>query len=365
MDIEQNRQTEVNNKLSILDLYSDIYKNRRIYYRVLAVTFVLAAFVTLCIPNYYRCTVKLAPELSGNSKTGSLASLASSFGINIASGNFGTDALIPTLYPDLINSVAFRASLFPITIEQEDDSTHTRVSYYDYLLNEQRKPWWSYLGNVTLEWAKSLFSDEEEPNGVNPFKLTKKQFKIVKEMEDKVVCDVDKKTLVITIDVIDQDPLVAATMADSVQIRLQKFITDYRTRKARIDLEYNQKLLKESEERYENARLAYSHYADANRNVLFEDFRTECTKLENKMQIEYRAYSQVAAQLQLAEAKIQEDTPAFTILQPATVPVKKEGPKRAVLCLMFLFLAFMGTTVYVWHKENHLLPVLGIDLSRP
>ena len=183
---------------------------------------------------------------------------------------------------------------------------------------------------------------------------------IAKEMEDKVVCDVDKKTLVITIDVTDTDPYIAATMADSVRVRLQKFITDYRTSKARIDLEYNKKLLVESEARYEKARKTYADYADANRSILFESMRSERTKLENKMQIEYRAYSQVLAQLQLAEAKVQEETPAFTILQPATVPVKKEGPKRVILCFAFMFLTGVVTTLYVFHKENHLLPLLGI-----
>ena len=348
------------NKLSIFDLYRDIYRNRRLYYKVIAITFVLAAFITLCIPNYYRCTVKLAPELSGNSKAGSLSSLASSFGINIASGSFGTDALIPTLYPDLINSVPFRASLFPVLVEQEDDSTHTKMSYYDYLSNVQKFPWWTSSKKAIVESVKSWLVDEDTSEFVNPFKLTKEQYDIAKEMEDKVVCDVDKKTLVITIDVTDTDPYIAATMADSVRVRLQKFITDYRTSKARIDLEYNKKLLVESEARYEKARKTYADYADANRSILFESMRSERTKLENKMQIEYRAYSQVLAQLQLAEAQVQEETPAFTILQPATVPVKKEGPKRVVLCFAFMFLAGVVTTLYVFHKENHLLPLLGI-----
>ena len=348
------------NKLSIFDLYRDIYRNRRLYYKVIAITFVLAAFITLCIPNYYRCTVKLAPELSGNSKAGSLSSLASSFGINIASGSFGTDALIPTLYPDLINSVPFRASLFPVLVEQEDDSTHTKMSYYDYLSNVQKFPWWTSSKKAIVESVKSWLVDEDTSEFVNPFKLTKEQYDIAKEMEDKVVCDVDKKTLVITIDVTDTDPYIAATMADSVRVRLQKFITDYRTSKARIDLEYNKKLLVESEARYEKARKTYADYADANRSILFESMRSDRTKLENKMQIEYRAYSQVLAQLQLAEAQVQEETPAFTILQPATVPVKKEGPKRVVLCFAFMFLAGVVTTLYVFHKENHLLPLLGI-----
>ena len=77
------------------------------------------------------------------------------------------------------------------------------------------------------------------------------------------------------------------------------------------------------------------------------------------MQLQYRAYSQVAAQLQMAEAKVQEETPAFTTLQPATVPIKKSGPKRSLFCIAFLFLAFIITTFYVWYKENDLISFLA------
>ena len=53
---------------------------------------------------------------------------------------------------------------------------------------------------------------------------------------------------------------------------------------------------------------------------------------------------------------MQEDTPAFTLLQPATVPVRKAGPKRAKICLALLFLAFIATTLWTIHREGHLLP---------
>jgi uncharacterized protein involved in exopolysaccharide biosynthesis len=84
-------------------------------------------------------------------------------------------------------------------------------------------------------------------------------------------------------------------------------------------------------------------------------------ELENDMQIQYNAFTQVAAQLLAAEAKVQEDTPAFTTLQSATVPVKKTGPKRAIMCLIFLFLAFCCTTAWIFYKEDDLKPLLGLS----
>ena len=352
-------------KPTLGQLWQDIKKHKKLYYKVLSITFVVSAIIMLSIPNYYKCTVMLAPEIPDGTKgTSGLASLASSFGVNIGAASVGADAIMPNLYPDLMNSVAFRASLFPVKVQEEDGDT--AMTYYDYLENYQRLPWWSAgmkaVGNGISSVINSLLGNEEETsNKVNPFRLTKEQMKIVETMQKKVVCDVDKKTFVITIDVTDQDPLIAATLADSVQTHLQDFITDYRTRKARVDLTYNQKLFKEAQERYEKARLKSAAYSDANRHAIFAEKQSEITKLENEMQLQYRAYSQVAAQLQLAEAKVQEETPAFTTLQPATVPIKKTGPKRAIFTLIFLFLASIVTTLYVWKKEEHLIPLFQSD----
>lgn len=355
--------TQPQEKPTLGQLWQDIKKHKKLYYKVLSITFVVSAIITLSIPNYYNCTVKLAPEIPGGNKgTSGLASLASSFGVNLGGASAGADAIMPNLYPDLMNSVAFRASLFPVKVKKDDEDT--TMTYYDYLKNRQRLPWWSagmkVIGDGISSAINSFFGlEKDNSNKVNPFRLTKEQMKIIEKMEKKVFCDVDNKTFVITIDVTDQDPLIAATMADSVQVRLQDFITDYRTRKARVDLVYNQKLFKEAQERYEKARLKSAAYSDANRHAIFAQKQSEQTKLENEMQLQYRAYSQVAAQLQMAEAKVQEETPAFTTLQPATVPIKKSGPKRSLFCIAFLFLAFIITTFYVWYKENDLISFLA------
>lgn len=341
-------------------IWSDIKKNRRLYYIVLPITFIVAAIIAFSIPNYYKCTVMLAPELNGAKSGGGLSGLASSFGINLGSANTGADAINPTLYPDLMNSVTFKASLFPVKVQRDgEDSTMT---YYDYLKNHQRSPWWTSAKKTVF----SLFAPPEPVEGpVDPFKLTPAQAAIIKVMDSKVECDVDEQTLVITIDVTDQDPLIAATMADSVQLHLQEFITDYRTRKARVDLEYNQKLFKETKARYEKARQLYSEFMDANQDVILQSVRQKQTDLENEMQLQYNAYTQVASQLLAAEAKVQQETPVFTLLQPATVPMSKSGPERKTKILLFMFVAFIAITLFVLYREKHIKIILSVLKPNP
>lgn len=365
---EENKQIEVMEEESSIDfgkIFKDLLKHKRLYFIVLPVAFVLAAIYALSLPNYYNCTVKLSPEMSSTkASAGGLAALASSFGVNLGSSGVGTEALFPTLYPDLMNSVDFKTSLFsvPVTIEgnKEEGEKDRTMSYYDYLEDNQKIPWWSQATKAVF----SIFdqtSDINHQTSVDPFRLTKKQAEIVKAINKNVVCDVDKKTMVISINVTDQDPVICANMADTVKTRLQKFITDYRTSKVRVDLEYNQKLYAETKARYDRARRLYAEFSDANQDIILESVRQRQTELENEMQLQYNAYTQVAAQLLAAEAKVQQETPAFTTLQSATVPVLKAGPKRAQMCLIFLFLAFLGTTAWILYKEDDLKPLLGLS----
>jgi uncharacterized protein involved in exopolysaccharide biosynthesis len=242
----------------------------------------------------------------------------------------------------------------------------TPKSYYDYLLNDQKRPWWSAAIGGTISAIVDLFVPEDSieilaaKRKVNPFRLTKRQTRIAKIINKKVVCDVDQKTLVITIDVRDQDPVICATVADSVKERLQQFITDYRTNKARIDYEYNKKLCAEAKARYEKARQRYVTFADANQDIILQSVRSHLTDLENEMQLQFSAYQQYFAQVQNAEAQVQQETPAFMTLQSATVPVKPAGPSKKKYLLVFLFLAFVGTTTYVLNKERLLKPLLGL-----
>lgn len=359
--MEENKNIIEQEEESSIDfgkIFKDLLNHKMLYVKVLPVAFLLAAIYALSLPNFYSCSVKLSPEMGGSkASAGSLASLASSFGVNLGTSGAGTEALFPTLYPDLMNSVDFKTSLFPVKVTRESDGK--TFTYYDYLMKEQKGPWWS----AAMKGFFSLFSskEEEKEQKVDPFRLTREQTNIVKAINKNVVCDVDKKTMVITINVTDQDPVICATMADTVKTRLQNFITDYRTSKARVDLEYNKKIAAETKARYERARRLYAEFADANQDVILESVRQKQTDLENEMQLQFNAYQQVAAQLLAAEAKVQQETPAFTTLQSATVPVLKAGPKRAQMCLIFVFLAFLGVTGWILYKEDDLKPLLGLS----
>ena len=140
-------------------------------------------------------------------------------------------------------------------------------------------------------------------------------------------------------------------MADSVRENLQTYITNYRTNKARTDYEYYKKLTLEAKNEYEKARRRYSSMSDASTNVSLRSVELKLEDMENDMQLKFNAYSSMNSQLQAAKAKIQERTPAFTMLKGASVPIKPAGPKRLFFVAIIVILAFIGTSFWIIRKN--------------
>ena len=342
-------ENEEESSIDFKAIFGALSKHKLLYIIIVPLSLILGIIYAKSLPKYYKCQVTLAPELGGGSTGGgSLSALASSMGYKVGGSKPDADAITPTLYPDLMNSVDFKTSLFSVKVHRMDSSKV--MSYYDYLLYYQKTPWWS-----------KLFSDKDtvRHEKVNPFMLTKKQTDIAKVINTNVVCDVDDKTGVITINVTDQDPLIAATMADSVKSRLQTFITKYRTNKARNDLETTKKLCIEAKRRYEKVRQQYGAFCDANQEVILESVRSKQEDLENDMQLQFNNYNALAANLQTAYAKVQAVTPVFTTLQSATVPTEKVEPKGGRIIFLFFIFIFIFITLYVLIKENKLRKIIG------
>ena len=337
---------EEKKNLEVIDLrvvFKKIYARRKLFYKVLPITFVLSSAFILCIPRYYTSSLSLAPELSSMSGvSGTLSSLASSFGFDLGSMET-TDAINPMLYPDLMDDNGFVVGLFDIRVKSQDGEID--CTYYDYLAKHQKKAFWSYVAG----WIKNLFPKEDSAKGrkeFDPYYLSKKEDGVAKKIRKNITINIDKKTSVITIEVDAQDPLICRSLADSVKERLQVFITNYRTNKSRIDEEYYKKLALSSKAEYEKARQLYSSYSDSNMDIMLESYRAKQTDLENDMQLKYNTYTTLMTQYQAARAKVQERTPAFTLVKGAAVPVKPSGPKRMLFVIAMCFLATITLTLY-------------------
>ena len=352
----ENNNNEQQEYIDLREVFKKILSRKALYIKTICITFVLACAWILPQPRSYTSEVTLAPEMENIAGGGGLMDIASSFGFDLGGGNV-SDAIYPTLYPDLLESSGFIVKLFGINVKNMDGDIDE--DYYTYLFQHQKKNIYTWPFRWIMIKVKNMMpkkprpiipanGENGEPAGPNPFCLSERETAIVALIRKNIKCDVDIKTNVITISVTDQDPLICACIADSVRVRLQDYITQYRTNKARIDVEYYEKLTNEAKAKYDESCRRYSNFIDANVNLTRPSLNTKKTEMEEEMQLLYNSYTTFKTQHQTALAKLQERTPSFTVIQCASVPIKAEKPKRMLFVLGMMFLAFMGTTLYIF-----------------
>lgn len=306
---------------------------------------VFSLIFVFTIPRYYTCKVMLAPEATSDN---GLNSLMSSFGFGDMDNT--DDAISPKLYPDLMTSNDFIVSMFPVEITTMDGELTT--TYYDYLLHHNKRSWYeTFLGkmmkNMKTEKA-NVSSNALEGKTFSPaFLLTKEQDDIAGIIAKQVQYDYDKKTGVISVMVTDQDPLVCALIADTVSSRLQDFIMDYRTKKARNDLEYILRIYAQAKTEYEESNDKYVAAVDANWDIVNETAKARLEALSSDKTLKYQTFSAVTQKLEAAKAKLQEATPVITVLQGSSVPQRPAGPRRGIITLILMFAACFVCTICI------------------
>ena len=330
-------------EIDLMDLLRKVIGIRKKIYKAAGIGLVIGIIVAISIPKQYTVEVTLSPEM-GNNKGGGLSGLAASFlGSGVSMGD-GTDALNASLSADIVSSTPFLLELSNMKVPVSGSEEISLSSY----LNEESSPWWGYVigfPGMVMGGAKSLFTEnEDEPISSDKvsrgaIELSKKETEKIETLKKMIAAAVDKKTSMTSISVTFQNPKVAAVVADSVVKKLQEYIIDYRTFKAKEDCIYLEKLFKERQQEYYAAQKKYADYLDSHDNIILQSVRTEQERLQNDMSLAYQVYSQVASQLQVARAKVQEEKPVFAVVEPAVVPLEPSGTSRKVYVLAFIFLS--------------------------
>ena len=330
-------------EIDLMDLLRKVIGIRKKIYKAVGIGLVIGVIIAISIPKQYTVEVTLSPEM-GNNKGGSLSGLAASFlGSGVTMGD-GTDALNASLSADIVSSTPFLLELSNMKVPVSGSEEISLSSY----LNEESSPWWGYVigfPGMVIDGVKLLFiEDEDESVSSNEvsrgtIELSKKEFQKIESLKRKIAASVDKKISMTTISVTLQSPKVAAVVADSVVNKLQEYIIDYRTSKSKEDCLYLEKLFKERQQEYYEAQKKYADYMDSHDNIILQSVRTKQERLQNDMSLAYQVYSQVASQLQVARAKVQEEKPVFAIVEPAVVPLYPSGISKKVYVLAFIFLS--------------------------
>ena len=351
-EIEKEKNVEAVEESSIdwQDLLSKAWRGKKVIITVTVVFMFLGLISALTMTRIYTSKVTLVPEL-GKSTSSSLSSLSSMLGLGGMTMGSSADAYHVTVYPEVVASTPFVAKMFDMRVTDPKKGIDTTLIGY---LTRERFSIGSVIGYVTKP-IFSLFSNKEEEtkgNELNLFHLTKEQDRIVKTMNKAIQVDVDKKTGETTIQVTMDNPVIAATVADTVCKHLREYIVEYRTRKAREDLENYKKIADESYQRYLKASKAYAYYQDHNRGLILNAVISEGSRLSNELQIASQLYQQMKLQAEMARGKVIDEKPVFAIIQPATVPLLPQNSRAKVL-LIWTFVGFVLSCAWVLYGKEY------------
>ena len=178
------------------------------------------------------------------------------------------------------------------------------------------------------------------------------EWAMIENLRGRITVTQDVDTGIIIVEVKMPDPLLAAKIAAQVVHFLTEYITNYRTEKTRGDVEFIEDRLAEAKINFEKAQTELASYTDRQRATTRATDDVERQRLENEFSIAFNIYNIMAQRLEETKIRLQEVTPAVSILDPPAVPNKRSEPLRIRTFLIFCVSGFTVGIVFVNLKNR-------------
>ena len=370
----KNKTKVEDDEIDLIALIKTIWEGRMTIIKTVILFMIIGLLVALFSAKEYTASSTMVPQLSGSkSKLGGLSSLAAMAGFNLDI-DMETSELSPYIYPQIVQSVPFQLELMetPFKVKGIDKP----ISIYEYYTEDYVginiisavKKYTIGLPGVVLGALKS--KDIETPPSISgdslfysPIALTEDQEAIRKILSERVTLETNDKEGYVVLNAIAHDPKLAAQVAHKAQLLLQKYITEFKIKKASAQLDFIIERHAEKKNDFEQAQANLAAFSDRNKNITSAMARIEQEKLQNEYQLAFEVYSQLAQQLEQAQIKVKEDTPVFSIVKPVTVPIEKSKPNRPMILIIWTFLGgvigigwifgkqFLQTIKVKWNEE--------------
>lgn len=337
----------------LTELIGKLWKSKAFIIKWVMCGAVVGLVIAFSLPKTYKSGAVLAPEAQQRTNS-SISSIASMMGVNL---NNSVDAISVEMFPDVLHSTPFIVDLLEKEVTFERKGNMITAPLLDYMLEYQKDPWWSHIFAApfkVLGWALSLGKEDTEVQDgpIDPTHLTRDQKKVVKFFSENIQVLVDKKTDKTSISLILQDPAVVYDVMGQIVENLKTYMSDYRTSKARQDVENLSMICDQRKAEYYAAMERYAENLDANHSVIRKRALVEQERLQQEMNLAYQVYSQVATQLEGARIQEEQAKPVFVVIEPVAMPNRKYAPSKAKMLVLFAFMAGCLAMAWVlWGKD--------------
>ena len=341
-------------EIDLIDLIRKLWLERMFILKVTGVFILLGLLTALTGSKEYTASCQFVPQTSKNANNSSMARLASLAGINMGSLATGEQLLSPLVYPNVLNSIAFKRDLLQTQIringEEEPITLLTYLSdkkYRKFSLTGTILKYTVGLPGLIVHAIKGEPEEQETIADESFVVLTKEEYTAVRALESVIGIEVEGKKGYIALSAQMPEPYAAAQVAESALELLQKYITEFKVDKVQSNLEFIQERYDELKKEYEEIQELRAAYKDANQGISTSRARTNLEKLDNQYNLAYSIYSEMATQLEQAKIQVKETTPILTVIDPVSMPIKPSKPRKMMILVGFTFLGGVAACGYV------------------
>jgi capsular polysaccharide biosynthesis protein len=342
-------------EIDILVIAKGLWKDRKLILKTILIAAVAGLLFALFTPPEYTARTTMVPQSSKSvTKLGGLSSLAAMAGFNLDLAG-GTETLSPLVYPQIVNSVPFQLELMntPFSFSEVDHP----VSLYEYYMEIEKPDIFTLISKYTIELPGQLMlaikgdkAKNKKTNPNDPISLTRKQEKMRKIMAAKVSLSVEELGY-LSLQASFHEAFLSAQVANQARELLQNYITRYKIKKATDQLSFVEERYREKKKDFEKVQELLAIFRDQNKNVSSALVATQEDRLQSEYTIALNVYNELAKQLEQAKIQVKEETPVFSVLEPAIVPQLRTKPKRAMIMVIWLFVGIVTGIGIVFGKQ--------------
>ena len=289
--------------------------------------FILIGIVSsLLEPFVFKSSTTFIPSSAESAPSSGLSGVASLVGINISAPI--SNEIPASMYPQVAESVEFKQLLLKEYIDTEKS-----LKMIDYLIDYHEIEFESNTKDVSQYYVSK--SDD------GLFKLIDKILPISVNLDDGFVT--------ITAEMPTSE--YAATTAVNAREILQEIIIDTKIKSAKQNLDYSVKQLDSKKSEFEEIQNKLAFFNDSNLNLVTSSIINEREKLEAEFEIVNAVMIELSKQVEQSKLQVSKDTPVFSIIKEARMPVERSSPQRTRMVLTYGVMGLLLSMLYVLVKK--------------
>ena len=314
------------NEINLVDLIKKLIKSRKLILYSSLIFSLIGVLVAFISPIKYSSNTVFIPQNQEVSSS-SLSGVASLVGINLGGGSYGTEIPL-SIYPQILESVKFKRLLLDKVIDEKNDFT---------------------LKSFIIDYYSIKKDDDEDSSGLVMTKLEEECFEI---LSDEILSvSVNQKDGFVSIDAKLSVADYSARVAKFSREILQKIIIENRIESARQNLIFSESQLIEKKQEFDEIYSKLAFFSDSNLNSVNSFVLNEKNKLESEFEIISAVVEEISKQVEQAKLQLNKDTPVFSTIKEAIIPIKRSSPKRTQIVLVFGFVGFIFSCSFILINE--------------